>query len=150
MRRHRNVHITFAVLCGVLALTLMQAGSVQADPYGAHSALIALSGQGSGEAIVAPTAALGHGNFDARVTINIHGASPNTTFAIIRAVDFVIDGACTGTFGQVASLTTSPGGGGAVEFERTGAPLPGFDLQIDAVGSDGTVLQSDCMTILVK
>jgi hypothetical protein len=149
MRRHRYIHMPLAVSCGVLALTLAQAGSVHADPYGAHSALIAVSGQGAGEAIVAPTAALGHGNFDARVTVNIRQASPNTTFSIIRAADPVPDGTCTGTFGQVAALTTSPGGAGAVEFERTG-PLLNFDLQIEAVGSDGTVLQSQCMTIIAK
>ena len=149
MRRTRYVLLPLAGFCGVLALTLVQAGSVYADPYGAQSALVALSGQGAGEAIVAPTASLGHGVFDARVTINIHQTSPNTTFSIIRAADPVPDGVCTGTFGQVAQLTTSPGGAGAVAFERTGA-LSNFDLRIEAVASDGTVLQSECMTITVK
>jgi hypothetical protein len=36
-----------------------------------------------------------------------------------------------------------------VEFERTG-PLLNFDLFLRVIGSDGTVLESECMTIIGK
>jgi hypothetical protein len=122
-----------------------------AERAGAQSSMSALSGQGVGVAVISPTSAL-QGTFDAHVAVAIHSAAPNTTFTISRAVDFVADGVCTGTvFVPVATLVTSSGGAGAVEFERIGGPPPGthFDLLIQAVG-DGTVLDSGCMTITVK
>jgi hypothetical protein len=116
------------------------------------SALTAVTGQGVGLVIVSPTSA-GQGSFDAQVKVNIHDAAPNTTFTVTRAVD-APDGVCTSTeFVTVATLTTSAGGAGAVEFERggrgTGPNMP-FDLFLRVIGSDGTVLQSGCMTILGK
>jgi hypothetical protein len=36
-----------------------------------------------------------------------------------------------------------------VEFERTG-PLLDFDLFLRVIGSDGTVLDSECMVIIGK
>jgi hypothetical protein len=58
-------------------------------------------------------------------------------------------GASPCAFGAVATLHTSAGGAGAVEFERTG-PLLQFDLLVQVVGNDGTVLQSNCMKITAK
>ena len=57
-------------------------------------------------------------------------------------------------FDEVATLTSSAGGAGAVEFERgmrhgPGTTMP-FDLMLLVNGSDGTVLQSGCMTIIGK
>jgi hypothetical protein len=139
-----------------VVLLLAAAGAVSstsaasADPSGDQSDLTAVIGQGVGQVIVSPTAALGHGAFDARVTVNIHQTTPDTTFTVIRAADPTPDGVCTNTvFGAVATLQTSSGGAGAVEFERTG-PLLNFDLLVRVVGEDGTVLQSDCMTITAK
>jgi hypothetical protein len=120
------------------------------SPFGAHSDLTAVSGSGTGGAVVSPDAALGKGVFEAQVEVNVRGTTPNTDFAVKRAVDPTPDGVCTGTaFATVANLHSSPGGGGAVEFERTG-PLSQFDLLIRVVGADGTVLQSGCMTITAK
>jgi hypothetical protein len=76
--------------------------------------------------------------------------SPDMNFTVSRIADGIPDGVCTGTvFATVATLHTSAGGAGAVEFERTG-PLLQFDLLVRVVGDDGTTLQSDCMTIIAK
>jgi len=125
-----------------------------AGPTGAQSELTAVSGQGTGLVDIAPTSAA-QGSLDARVTVNVHDAAPNTTFAVTRGGgDATIDGVCTGTvFGQVATLNTSSGGGGAVEFERTNPNSPSgsrFEVMLRLFGSDGTVLQSACMVITVK
>ena len=52
------------------------------------------------------------------------------------------------------SFTTSNGGAGALHFEISrGAPLVdgvSFDVQWRLEGSDGSVVQSDCLTVTVK
>jgi hypothetical protein len=125
-----------------------------ADTTGAQSVLTAVAGQGTGLVTIAPTSAA-QGSFDARVAVNLHDAAPNTSFAVTRGGgDSDIDGVCTGTaFGQVATLTTSPGGAGAVEFERVNPSSPSglqFEVMLRLLGSDGSVLQSNCMIITVK
>jgi hypothetical protein len=99
---------------------------------------------------MSPTSA-GQGSFDAQVKVNIHNAAPNTTFTVTRAVDQPADGSCTRTdFVTVATLTTSAGGAGAVEFERSAGPTTSFDLFLRVVGDDMTVLESECMIIIGK
>ena len=150
IRGFRSLAVGLFVACAAM----IAAPAAQADPTGAMSALTAVTGQGTGLVIISPTSA-GQGDFDARVKINIHDAAPNTTFSITRAIDGVADGICTSTdFGPVATLTTSAGGAGAVEVERgmrhgPGTTMP-FDVLLRATGSDGTVLQSGCMTIIGK
>jgi hypothetical protein len=142
-----------ATMLFALALVAVSAGSAQADEAGAQSQLTPIVGQGSGLVIVSPTSRVS-GAFDARVTVNIQNAAPETTFAVTRAIDRSVDGICTNPqFDTVATIVTSPGGAGAVEFER-GTTLfesgSAFDLKLLINGSDGTILQSDCMTIHVK
>ncbi len=140
----------------VVLLTLMVSAlmlPLSAEAAVARSKLTAVSGHGSGMAIIVPTAR-GHGTFTAQMTVNIHGTSPNTTFELSRAPDFNGDGICTGTsywpFGE--SLTTSPGGAGATHWDYDAWFPSGmqFDVIVRAVGEDGTILQSECMTITVK
>ncbi len=142
--------LVVAVLAACAALAA--APAAQADPTGAMSELTAVTGQGTGLVIVSPTSE-GKGDFDAQVKVNIHDAAPHTTFTVTRAID-AADGICTSTeFDPVATLTTSAGGAGAVEFERGGrgsGPTVAFDLMLRVIGSDGTVLQSGCMTIIGK
>jgi hypothetical protein len=129
-------------------------GAAQADP-GLHSTLTAVTGQGTGHVLVAPTAE-DQGTFAVQITVNIYGAAPNTTFTVARAVDLTPDGVCTMASGwlPLGDLTTSPGGAGAAHFElHRGAPfLSGvrFDAVFRAVGSDGTELRSECLTVTVK
>lgn len=126
----------------------------QAEP-GTHSNLTAITGQGSGFVELSPTA---KGGFilDVQGTVNIRGAAPNTDFTVSRAPDTTADGICTGSFAtlpEIPVLTTSAGGAGAIHFEvQRGAPPEGtrFDVIFRAVGTDGTVLQSDCFTVTVK
>jgi hypothetical protein len=142
--------LTFLAAAGWL---LFPASSASADGV-AQSELTASTGQGAGRAIVSPTAQ-DQGTFAAEITVNIHDAQPNTTFSVQRAPDFVPDGSCTGSyrpFGE--TLTTSSGGAGATHFHfERGAPLVSgvqFDVVFQAIGSDGTVLQGECMTVTIK
>ena len=143
-------------LLGVAAAVagIVASGAAQAET-GLHSTLTTITGQGTGHVLVAPTAE-DQGTFAAQITVNIHGATPNTIFTVARAVDLNPDGVCTMASGwlPLGDLTTSPGGAGAAHFEvHRGAPfLSGvrFDAVFRAVGSDGTELRSDCLTVTVK
>jgi hypothetical protein len=148
MRRTALIGVATAIAA------LVVTGVAQADP-GLQSTLTAVTGQGTGHVLVAPTAE-DQGTFAVQVTVNIHGAMPDTTFAVARAVDLNPDGVCTEASGwlPLGDLTTSPGGAGAAHFEvHRGAPfLSGvrFDAVFRAVGSDGTELRSHCLTVTVK
>jgi hypothetical protein len=155
IRRKGHLMIRTLGLRGlVIALLAASAGmaassAAQADPRGAQSELTAVTGQGVGKVIVSPTS-VDVATFVAQVEVNIHDAAPDTTFTITRAVDAPADGICTSTsFATVATLRTSAGGAGAVEFERTG-PILNFDLFLRVIGGDGTVLESQCMIIVGK
>ena len=150
MRRISSLRTLLVVLFAACAASIA-VPAAQADPTGAQSDLTAVAGQGTGMIIVSPTRA-GQGDFVAQVKVNIHDAAPNTVFAITRAVDDPADGICTSTdFVTVATLQTSAGGAGAVEFVRSGgAEGSKFDLFVRVLGADGSVLQSRCMTITVK
>ena len=150
----------FAVLLLLLALALLL--PLVAHAAVASSKLTAVTGQGSGKMIIAPTAR-GHGHFTAQMTLNVHHTSPNTTFWVSRAPDFNPDGVCTGTRyvpftvsptnPEAVSLTTSPGGAGAAHWSYEATQFPSgmrFDVVVRAVGEDGTIVQSECMTITVK
>ena len=144
-----------ALLAVIAALAaVVTTAAAQADP-GLHSTLTAVTGQGTGHVLVAPTSE-DQGTFAVQVTVNIQGATPNTTFAVARAVDLNPDGVCTEASGwlPLGDLTTSPGGAGAAHFEvHRGAPfLSGvrFDVVFRAVGSDGTELRNECLTVTVK
>jgi hypothetical protein len=145
-------------LCVALAAI---AATAYAQP-GTHSRLTSIAGQGTGIVEVAPTAhdVVAPGTFDVQGTVNVHHAAANTTFTVLRRVDFTPDGVCTGALWMMLpppnqqTLTTSDGGARALHFEITrGAPLLDgvrFDVQWRLEGSDGSVLQSDCLTVTVK
>ena len=149
------------LVAGIAALSAMTVvGFAQADPY-THQDLIAISGEGSGNIAFSPTAKNeGLNQFDVQITVGVHGAAPNTVFTMSRNADFTVDGTCTNpTFAPFSpALTTSAGGAGSAHYEVLRGP-PGFPLFIDgaefdvsfrAVGSDGTVLTSECFTVTVK
>src|SRR6516165_1297485 len=135
--------------------------SAYADP-GTQSALTAIAGQGAGLVEVAPTAhdVAGPDTFNVEGTVNVHDATPGTAFTVLRRVDVNPDGICTGTTWLTLpppnqqTLTTSSGGAGALHFEISrGAPFfdgTSFDVQYRLVGSDGSILESDCLTVTVK
>lgn len=153
----RAIRASCRLVATIVLSSAYASGSIvqaHADPTGARSGLTAVSGQGTGLVTIAPTSAA-QGSFDARVSVTVHGAAPDTSFAVTRGGgDATIDGICTGTaFGQVATLGTSAGGAGAIEFERTNPSSPSgsrFEVRLRLLGSDGTVLESQCLIVTVK
>jgi hypothetical protein len=158
VQRKRSIKLITAVaaMSGTLLATAF-VDLAEANPT-THETLTAISGQGSGEVSVSPTAKNeGTNLFDGQVTINIHGTAPGTVFTVSRNPDFNADGICTGSsFVPFApALTTSAGGAGAVHYEVLRG-LPNFpegvtfDVSFRAVGTDGTVLTSECFTVTGK
>jgi hypothetical protein len=144
-------------IVGMMALVLFPAAAV-ADPTGAQATLTAVPGStGSGQVLIAPYAKL-HGRFAAAVTINVHGASPDTTYTVTRYPDLNPDGICTRDLGPrpTGTLDTSAGGAGAAHFDLQlppGTPFvsgTSFDVVWELVGSDGSELVSECVTVKVK
>jgi hypothetical protein len=145
---------------GAALLVVTVVGFAQADSF-THQSLTAISGQGSGHIAFSPTARnVGLNQIDVQITINIHGAAPNTVFTASRNVDFIADGICTSpTFAPFSpAFTTSAGGAGAAHYEVLRGPptfplfVEGaeFDVSFRVVGTDGTVLTSECFTVTVK
>jgi hypothetical protein len=149
------------LVAGIAALLAAAVvGFAQADPSTHHS-LTAISGQGSGNIAVSPTADnVGLNQFEGEVTVNIHGAAPNTVFTASRNADFIADGICTNpNFAPFSpAFTTSAGGAGAAHYVvLRGPPIfplfvegASFDVSFRVVGTDGTVLTSECFTVTVK
>lgn len=143
-------------IMGMIGLVLFPAAAV-ADPTGAQATLTAVSGTGSGHVLIAPNARL-HGRFAAAVTINVQGASPDTTYTVTRYPDLNPDGFCTRALGPrpAGVLDTSAAGAGAAHFDLQlppGTPFVSgtrFDVVWELVGSDGSKLVSDCVTVTVK
>ncbi|HET7056328.1 MAG TPA: hypothetical protein VFI12_07680 [Thermomicrobiales bacterium] len=150
------LQIRRSVVMLLIALCTIAAGPNRAGAQpGTQSALVAVTGQGTGRVLIAPNRA-DQGTFAAQITVTVHGAAPGTTFTVARAADLVADGVCTGpTFAAFpgAILTTSGGGAGVthIDFHR-GAPFVSgisFDVVFQLAGSDGSLLESDCMTVTV-
>jgi len=85
----------------------------------------------------------------------VHGARPNTTFTVTRFVDQPPDGVCTEAGGGLVlgTFTTSADGACAFHYVRVSpGETPGFQFDIDfhVDGSDGTQLESGCMTATMK
>jgi hypothetical protein len=146
-----------ALICVATALVVPHAAL--AAPFGAGSQLTAVVGQGSGAVKLSPDSR-DHGTLHLQGTVSLHGAVPNATFTVQRAIDLTPgNGSCTpipGTpqdWATVATLTTSDGGAGAAHFERP-APLTSgteFDVMVRAQTPDGSqLLISGCMTVTVK
>jgi len=148
---------SFRTLATTATLVLLLAGA--ADAKTTQSRLTAISGGGTGFVEVSPTSKDdGALTFDVQGTVNIHGATPDTAYAVLRRVDLNPDGTCTGatwlTLPGNPVLMTSAGGAGALHFEiQRGAPFVDgvrFDVIWRVVGTDGTILESDCLTVTVK
>ena len=149
------------LVIALVIATAVLASAAQAEP-GTHSELVPIAGQGTGIVEVAPTAhdVVGPGTFDVQGTVNVHHATPGTTFTVLRRVDLTPDGVCTGPTWLLlpppngTAVATSSGGSGALHFEISrGAPFRDgvrFDVQWRLVGTDGSILQSDCLTVTVK
>jgi hypothetical protein len=150
---------SITVLAMAAALSGVVAAGAQGDP-GTQSGLTAISGQGGGRVEIAPTAhdVVGPGTFDVQGTVDVHDAEPDTSFTVLRRVDFAPDGVCTGAIWATlpsgpTAFSTSAGGAGALHFEIARANLTDgqrFDVQWRLAGDDGSILESDCLTVTVK
>jgi hypothetical protein len=148
-----------------------------ADTHGEQ--LTAVIGGGSGTVNVTPTAAV-DGSFSAQITVNVHGAPPNTTFYVQRAPEIGrangADGICQRaagvapwgppvpnfvTFpmpaaGPLVTLHTSEGGAGAVHIDFAAPTIPDgtqFDVMfrlVDDLSSPSNDLRTGCFTVTVK
>jgi len=107
---------SFRTLATTATLVLLLAGA--ADAKTTQSRLTAISGGGTGFVEVSPTSKDdGALTFDVQGTVNIHGATPDTAYAVLRRVDLNPDGTCTGatwlTLPGNPVLMTSAGGAGS-------------------------------------
>jgi hypothetical protein len=153
--RRRGLPFVLAIAATVLV------AAASAEP-GTQSKLTAVAGAGSGLVEVSPTAhdVVAPDSFDVQGTVNVYQATPNTTFIVLRRVDTNPNGVCTSATWlmlpppNATSFTSSSGGAGALHFEISrGAPLVDgtrFDVQWRLAGSDGSILESDCLTVTVK
>jgi hypothetical protein len=135
------------------------AGTAYAQP-GTQSVLTTPDGTVKGIVEVSPTAhdVLAPDTFDVQGTVNVRDLAPSTDYKVLRWVDFIPDGSCTGTVRLLPgnpTLTTSAGGAGALHFEITSATLidgARFDViwRVVDAATGATVLESACLTVTVK
>jgi hypothetical protein len=151
----RSTRLALLAIAGLVLFAGQSLTAAGAEPAGAQATLTAVSGTGSGLVLIAPTAE-DQGTFAVEVTVNVHGASPNMTYTVSRAVDLNPDGVCTLATGWLTNgpLDTSSAGAGAAHFEvHRGAPFVSgvrFDVEFRVLGADGTELRSECVTVTVK
>jgi hypothetical protein len=147
--RYFNRSIAATLVLGLFVLVSAVPAAAQFSR--AVSTLVAVQGQGEGRLVIAP-AHTADSTFLAQITVSLRGTTPRTIFLVSRAVDFALDRVCEGTeFEDVATVRTSSGGAGAVHFVRTAPLTPGtqFEIVVRVVGTDGTTLWSNCMTVTV-
>lgn len=149
-------HMVATALIAVAVGVMTTAGVAKAEP-GTRSALAAITGEGTGQVSIAPTASA-RPYFDVQVEVAVHGLQPETTYTVERTPDFVPDGVCTGESGigwiVNGTLTTSAGGAGTAHYHvELGSPFVSdftFDILFRVVGEDGTELRTECMTVTAK
>jgi hypothetical protein len=122
---------------------------VSAD-RGTDSWLHSTAGQGQGRVLVAPTAQE-HGEFYAQGEVEVERAPADTEMTVARALYTPGCGSITAPWATVTTLHTSPGGAGAAHFVRDTPLLSGTTFYvIFRVSGGGTVLESDCIAVVVK
>jgi hypothetical protein len=154
-----------------------ESGSPSTPTHGEQ--LHAVVGKGSGIVNVTPTAAV-DGTFSAEITVNIHGAPPNTTFYVQRAAEIDrpngADGFCQRAAGEapwgpptpnfvtfpmplagpLATLDTAAAGAGATHIAYAPGAIPDrtrFDVMfrlVDSLTAPANELRTDCFMVTVK
>jgi hypothetical protein len=136
--------VAFAAIAALMSVTPVQAAE------GTQSWLHASAGEGQGRVLVASTPQE-HGEFYAQGEVEVEGAPADTQMIVTRALYTPGCGRITVPWGPVTTLQTSAGGAGAAHFVRDTPLLSGTTFYvIFRVTGGGTVLESDCMTVLVK
>ena len=117
---------------------------------GTQSWLSATAGQGQGRVLVAATPRE-HGEFYAQGEVEIEGAPADTQMIVTRALYTPGCASITAPWAPVTTLQTSGGGAGAAHFVRDTPLVSGSTFYVVfRVSGGGTVLESDCITVLVK
>jgi len=146
-------HRILAVCVAAVAIMATLASAALAGSSSATSPITAVSGSGSGT-MAAAMSSRNHGTFVGEITANIQGAAPNTVFTIQRALDTTPTGTCDslGAYEVQGTLSVNGNGAGAVHLEKE-TPAPSgftFDVLFQYVGSDGSLLQSNCWPLSEK
>jgi hypothetical protein len=140
------VKIGFVIAVVVASLSVTPALADQ----GTHSWLHAAAGQGQGRVLVATTAQE-HGEFYAQGEVVVELAPANTEMTVARALYTPGCGSITAPWATITTLQTSDGGAGAAHFVRDTPLLSGTTFYVVfRVSGGGTVLESDCIAVLVK
>jgi hypothetical protein len=131
----------------------LAAGFVAVAQAGTKFELTAISGQGSGQAIVTFNSS-NKPYLAATVQVNVKSMLSSRTFTVERRIDTTPDGSCTGAWQAFDKpIRTSKGGAGAQHYTvKRGDPFVSgskFDIQYRVVGN-GTELRSGCITLTVK
>lgn len=136
--------LTIAAIATLIAVVPAQAAQ------GTQSWLHATTGQGQGRVVVASTAQE-HGEFYAQGEVEVEGAPSDTEMTVARALYTPGCASLTNGWVVITTLQTSPGGAGATHFVRDTPNLSGTTFYvIFRVSGGGTVLESDCIAVLVK
>jgi hypothetical protein len=139
-----RIGLAIAAIAAVISVTPAYAAE------GTQSWLHATAGQGQGRVLVASTAQE-HGEFYAQGEVEVEGAPADRQMIVTRALYTPGCARITVQWGPVTTLQTSPGGAGAAHFVRDTPLLSGSTFYvIFQVTGGGTVLESDCITVLVK
>ena len=139
-----RIGLAIAAIAAVISVTPAYAAE------GTQSWLHATAGQGQGRVLVASTPQE-HGEFYAQGEIEVEGAPADTQMIVTRALYTPGCASITAPWGPVTTLQTSDGGAGAAHFVRDTPLLSGTTFYvIFRVSGGGTVLESDCIAVLVK
>ena len=139
-----RIGLAIAAIAALISVTPAYAAE------GTQSWLHATAGQGQGRVLVASTAQE-HGEFYAQGEVEVEGAPADTRMIVTRALYTPGCASITVPWGPVTTLQTSDGGAGAAHFVRDTPQLSGTTFYvIFRVTGGGTVLESDCITVLVK
>ena len=138
------------IVIAIMAVAaLMSVVPAQASE-GTHSWLHATAGEGTGRVVIAPTAQE-NGEFYAQVELEVEGAPANTDMAVSRALYTPGCASITAQWAALGTLQTSNGGAGAVHLVRDTPNKSGSAFYVVfRVSGGGTVLESDCIAVLVK
>jgi hypothetical protein len=147
--RIRLFRIALIAFLAILVISLAGSGIVHAS-RGVRSPLHAVAGSGTGFFEIVPVEST-TGNFMAKMKLQVRQTARSTDFTVRRAPDMNPDGVCTGqNWLDTPGLyfTTTPGGTAMVhyDYEAPFADTTRFDVVFEFIGSDGTILRSECMT----
>ncbi len=147
--KYRLLFVSTAAVAGLA----MFAAAALAGSSSATSPITAVVGSGSGVMAVAMNSS-DHGTFVGEITASIQDATPDAVFRVQRALDDTPTGRCDslGAYELQGTLAVNDVGAGAAHLEKRSQAPSGttFDVLFQFVGDDGSLLESNCLTLTVK